>query len=82
MRRKDSTRWRPEPDSPSRTLARHPANLTRGLRTSTSSDPCKFGNAKNTKNKKDTKYQTLELLVLLLPFFQVVRDVQILKSNN
>lgn len=44
--------------------------------------PCKFGNAKNTKNKKDTKYQTLELLVLLLPFFQVVRDVQILKSNN
>ena len=29
----------PEPDSPSRTFARHPANLPRGLRTSTSSDP-------------------------------------------
>ena len=71
MRRKDSTRWRPEPDSPSRTLGRHPANLPRGLRTSMSSDPCKFGNAKNTKN---TKYQTLELVVLLLPFFKVIRD--------
>ena len=50
MRRKDSTRWRPEPDSPSRTLSRHPTNLPRGLCTSTSPDPCKFGNAKNTKN--------------------------------